>query len=437
MTRSRIFLGGIAAALAAVVVLLGGTFGGSSATRQVAPAVDAAASQLAAGFSGGDTAAYTERLERRVAAKPKDSEALTLLGLAYQQRARETGDPSFYPRSAEALRRVLRLDGDNGLAVTGLAALAASRHRFAEALVFAERARRLRPRAANVYGVLGDALVELGRYDEAFAAIDRMAALRPSLASYARVAYARELLGDTRGAIAAMRLAVAAAGNAENGAWALLQLGHLYFNSGRLVQAESAYRAAAARFPGHIQADAALARVAAARGQTARAVRLYRGVVEAIPLPEYAVTLGDVLAVAGRHAEAREAYALVGVLGRLLEANGVRTDLESAVFELDHGGDVAGALARAREAFGDRRSIEAEDVLAWALYKNGRCEEARRHSIAALRLGTRDALKLFHRGMIERCLGEQTQGRTFLRRALAVNPHFSLLYAPVAGEALR
>jgi tetratricopeptide (TPR) repeat protein len=301
----------------------------------------------------------------------------------------------------------------------------------------AETARALRPRSARVYGALGDALVELGRYDEAFAAFNRMAALRPNLASYARVSYARELLGDTRGAIATMRLAVAAAGNAENAAWGLLQLGNLFFNGGRLAQAEIAYRAAAARFPGYVAADAALARVAAARGELARAARLYRRAVEAVPLPEYAIALGDILTVDGRRAEAREAYALVGVLQRLLEANGVRTDLETALYELDHGGDVAGALARARRAYGDRRSIEAEDVLAWALYKSGRCEEARRHSVAALRLGTRDALKLFHRGMIERCLGEETEGRAFLRRALAVNPHFSLLYAAPAREALR
>ena len=44
-------------------------------------------------------------------------------------------------------------------------------------------------------------------------------------------------------------------------------------------------------------------------------------------------------------------------------------------------------------------------MLAWALARNGRCAEALPYSQAALRLGTQDALKFFHRGMIERCLG--------------------------------
>jgi Flp pilus assembly protein TadD len=115
----------------------------------------------------------------------------------------------------------------------------------------------------------------------------------------------------------------------------------------------------------------------------------------------------------------------------------VRTDLETAIFDLDHGRDFPDALARARRAYVERKSIEGDDVLAWALYRNGRCAEAKRHSARALRLGTRDALKLFHRGMIERCLGRDDVGRSYLRRALETNPHFSLLYVPVAERALR
>jgi hypothetical protein len=49
-----------------------------------------------------------------------------------------------------------------------------------------------------------------------------------------------------------------------------------------------------------------------------------------------------------------------------------------------------------------------------------------------LRLGTLDATKFFHRGMVERCLGHEGGARTWFRRALSLNPHFSLLWGPVA-----
>lgn len=434
------FLVGIAAvAVAGVAVLFGGSLNGSTAGgRSEAAAPEAAAGRLVAGFSPGDTAAYAAQLEGRVAADPADVQSLVLLGLAYQQRARVTGDPSFYPRSGAALSRAAHLDPKNALAATGLAALAASRHRFEQARVLAERARRLAPESAGALGVLGDALVELGRYREAFAVFNRMAALKPNLASYSRISYARELLGDPQGAIAAMRLAVqAGAGTVEPLAWTLVQLGNLYFDTGRLRPAESAYRRALFVLPGYVHARAALARVAAARGRYDAAIRLYRQTVERLPLPQYAVALGDVLSVSGRRTEARQAYGVVDVIQRLFRANGVRTETETALFDLDHGRRLAGALAGAREAERLWPSIYTRDVLAWAFYENGDCEQARRYSRQALRLGTKDALKIFHRGMIELCVGGRAAGRRYLARALEINPHFSLLYVPVAREALR
>jgi Flp pilus assembly protein TadD len=89
-------------------------------------------------------------------------------------------------------------------------------------------------------------------------------------------------------------------------------------------------------------------------------------------------------------------------------------------------------LQLARAARADRPSIDGDDVLAWALTRNGRCTEALPYAQRALRLGTRDAVKLFHRGMVERCLGHQAEARQWFRRALALNSHFSLLWAPVA-----
>jgi tetratricopeptide (TPR) repeat protein len=439
MTRKRICLGLVAALALAAGGLFGGLLADSNSARPVPRAPEAvAAGELLAGFSPGDTAVYARALEQRLARDGDDARALTLLGLAYQQLARESGDPSFYGRSEVALARALRVAPRDHIAVTGLAAVAASRHRFREALGHARRAVRLSPSSAAAYGVLGDALIELGRYEEAFAAFDRMGGVKPTLAAYARVAYARELLGRTDEAVAAMKLAVeAGAGVPEHAAWTLVQLGNLYFNGARLAPAAQAYRGALARVPGYAYADAGLARVAAARGDIDAAVRRYRRALERVPLPEFAVALADTSQAAGRLEEAREAERLVTAMQRLLEANGVRTELETALFDLDRGRRLEAALARAREAFHNAPSIHAEDVLAWALFKNGRCTEARMHSIRALRLGTRDALMHYHRGLIERCLGKRRAGDAHLRKALALNPFFSPLHARVAGKILQ
>ena len=113
----------------------------------------------------------------------------------------------------------------------------------------------------------------------------------------------------------------------------------------------------------------------------------------------------------------------------------MRTELQTAVFDLDHDRHVSDALRRARVAYRSAPGVYAEDALAWGLFRAGRCEEARVHSAHALRLGTREALFTFHRAMIERSLGSPS-ARAWFRRALAINPHFSFLWAPVARRAL-
>jgi tetratricopeptide (TPR) repeat protein len=377
------------------------------------------------------------RLQSGLRAAPKDGSSLDLLGLAYQQRARETGDAVYYTKSEGVLERALALNPHDLLATSGLGSLALSRHRFREALGFGRRARSISPTTARNYGVIGDALVELGRYPEAFRAFDRFAELRPGLAAYARVSHARELLGDVPGAIEAMKLAVdAGSGQGEAEAWTRVQLGKIYWSVGRLSAAASEYRGALRVFPGYPYALDALARVEAARGRLAHAIALEQRASAVIPLPQYVGQLSDLYRAAGKPRLARRQYALIGVIQRLLVANGVKTDLETALFDVDHGVRLSHALALARRARADRPSIDGDDVLAWALARNGRCNEALAYSRSALQLGTQDALKLFHRGMIERCLGNRAGGNAFLHRALALNPHFSVLWSPVARKAL-
>src|SRR2546426_3459730 len=236
MTRGRIALGSAAALIAAAALLLGGVLRGPAPADSKAASARIAPESLTSGFSpDGTTTQLVIRLQTAVRAAPRDVSSLDLLGLAYQQRARETGDPAYYTKSDGVLRRALSLQPNDLLATSGLGSLALSRHRFRDALALGRRARAISPSTARNYGVIGDALVELGRYKQAFAAFDTMARLKPGLAAYARVSYARELLGRRAEAISARELALdAAADQPEATAWTRVQLGKPYWSEGKV-----------------------------------------------------------------------------------------------------------------------------------------------------------------------------------------------------------
>ncbi len=443
MTRTRLALGVTVAVATALALLLGGVLGRSPSAGtegQTGGASAPAAGRALSGFSatGEGTAGEVRRLEAAVAANPADAKSLALLGLAYGQRWRETGDASYVSLEARALREARSVDPKDPLTVEGLGSLALTRHAFRQALELGRRAVRLAPHTASTYGIVGDAEIELGRYAQAFRTFQHMVDLRPSLASYARVSYARELRGDLRGAIAAMEMALAAAaGDREGYAWTAVQLGKLHWLRGEGRAATSLYRSALAVFPGYVYALDALAPVEAARGRLRRAIALERQAVDAIPLPQFVAQLGDLYARAGRPRAARAQYATVRAIERLLVANGVRTDLEAAQFRADHAIEPAQTVALARRARADRPSILGDDTLGWALARAGRCEEALDWSRRALRLGTKDWLLDFHRGTIERCLGHRAAARTWFRKALALNPRFSIRWSPLARRWAR
>jgi tetratricopeptide (TPR) repeat protein len=393
--------------------------------------------ELDAALPLGGTAVAVTRLERAVEANPRDADRLGELGFAYQLRWRETGDPSFLPLSERALRGALEARPRDAAATLGLGNLALIRHDFRGALVLGHKARRRAPFAARPYGVVGDALIELGRYPQAFAAFDRMAAVRPSLASYARVAYARELRGDRGGAVAAMTLALDAAGGVpEPTAWAHVELAKLALGDGRLDAAAEHVRAALTIFPGYVLALEQRARIEATRGRLGAAVVTARRAATAVPLPQFVALLGDLLDRQGRTAAAARQRSTVAAIDRILAANGLRVDLETAVFRADHRIRPEETVRLARRARAERPSIYGDDALGWALARAGRCAEAAPWLDRALRLGTKDALLYFHRGYAAGCAGDRNAMRAWYRRALGQSPAFSVRWAPVAEKAL-
>jgi tetratricopeptide (TPR) repeat protein len=376
-------------------------------------------------------------LQATVRANPRNSGEYVLLADAYMQKVRETGDAAFYVRAQGVLAGARTLAPRDSAVYTGLGTLALARHDFRAGLADGRRAQALAPDLVRPLGVVVDAEVELGRYGAAARTLQRMIDEKPNLASYARVSYFRELHGDLAGAAQAMRLAVDAGGAApENVAYVQSLLAHLELTRGRVAAASRAYRLALYSFPAYAPALAGLARVDLARGRTALGIRRLRAVVSRLPLPEYVVALGEAELAAGRGRAAREDFALVRAEQRLLAANGVNTDTEIAVFEADHGSP-ARAVTLARRSWRSAPSVRSADALGWALTAAGEPRAGLAWARRALRLGSRDPLFLYHAGMAARASGARAAARTYLTRALALNPHFSPLYAPRAKAALR
>ncbi|MDP9445345.1 MAG: hypothetical protein M3P83_13695, partial [Actinomycetota bacterium] len=311
-----------------------------------------------------------------------------------------------------------------------------AQHRFAAALSHARAARAINPYSAVNYGVMSDALIQLGRYREAFGALQRMLDLKPGVASFTRASYAWELRGRLGPARAALERALDTATRPSDIAFCLYYLGELAWNSGQLDRADSYYARGLRQDPSYTALVAGRAKVAAARGNIATAVRRYEEVARRLPLPSHLIAYADLLRSLGRDDAAARQERVVRATQALFAAQGVNVDVELALFDADHGRPRA-ALRAARSAWQRQPSVEAADAYAWALHANGRDRQALRFAREAARLGTKSALFAFHRGMIEKSLGMRAAARASLHRSLQLNPHFSPLLAPRAEAALQ
>lgn len=386
--------------------------------------------------SAGALTGSIEAAQQRLQDVPDDWETWAGLGSAYVEQARVTADPSYYPRAEGALRTSLELHGqDNFQALTGMGALANARHEFATAADYARQSQAVNPAGATSWGVLADALVQLGDYDGATAAVQQMLDLRPGLPSFTRAAYDLELHGRTDEARTLLRQSLDSATSPSDTAFCRTYLGQLAFTLGDLDTAAREYQAGLATSPDDPGLLLGQARVAAAQDRTDAAVAGYQRVVDLRPLPEYLVEYGQLLDSLGRTDEANAQYDLFATAQQLFASNGVQDSLTGALLAADRGaGEQAVVLAQQEWAL--RQNIDAADALGWALHVAGRDAEALPYAQQATAQGTRNAGFLYHRGVIEQALGMDAEARATLTAALATNPYFSPVFALRARQAL-
>lgn len=385
---------------------------------------------------GSPTVAEIDRLNAAVKADPRNAEAQRDLGLALVQRVRETADPSLYAPAMAAFDAALELAPDDALTLAGVAGIQLGKHEFADSLATADRAIELSPSLVPAHAARFDALIELGRYDEAEAAAGVLLGLRIDITTLARVSYLAELKGQLAAALAAMRRAGSSPGLApENTAYVEALLGNLLIYDGDPSGAKAAYETALALVPEHAPSIAGQGRLAVGSGRLDDAMAAFGRAAAIVPLPEYMIALGDVQLAAGNAAAAAQTYDVARAEIQLFQAAGVVVDVDLAVFEADHG-DPQAALEYATAAHTSAATVRSADAVAWALHRLGRDEEAAELSAEALRLGSIDPTLRYHAGAIAAALGDDEAARRDLGLAVELDPGFSAVGAAEARRLL-
>jgi tetratricopeptide (TPR) repeat protein len=377
----------------------------------------------------------------RVQSDPVDFVSYSKLGDAYIRQARETGDISAYQRAQTAFEKALERFPDNPAAQAGLASVHFSLHDFAGALDLATQVYAADPNATSALATIGDANIALGNYDEGRTAYGKLSdAAAFGAPALSRQAHLDELGGNPDRAIELMKQAEALSGanpiSVEAPAFYRLQLGNLYFNTGRYDDAEHWFSTALDSFPDYYPALAGLGNVSAARGDYQQAIDDYEQSVAIVPQPVVLAALGDTYARIGDDKAAQKQYDTVEFIGKLAAINKVLYNRELALFYADHKTKTSTAVELATAELDKRKDVYGYDTLAWALYRDGHPADAVLYARQALALGTRDAKMLFHAGLIDQANGDSARAKDELKEALDLNPHFSVLLEQEARTVL-
>ena len=375
--------------------------------------------------------------QKLTGSNPDNLHYQNLLAGAYIQKMRETTDFGYIDRASRIVERVLLFDPGDYEALRLKSAIGLERHQFAQVAELSRERIKSDPDDAWNWGTLGDALMELGQYDGAADAYQKMVSLRPNQSSYNRASYYRWVTGDPEGAIAIMQQAIAAgSGSPENTAWCLVDLGNMFFKTGRPAQAVEAYQSALRTFRGYYPAYAGLGRVRAAQGHYADAIENFKRSQAAVPMPEYAAALADLYERTGLKTAAKRQRELIDFVDKMARANNEKTNRNLALVYADQGRNLDRALELAEAELEVRADVYTYDALAWALLKTGRAGEAEKAAVQALRLGTPEPGFYYHAGMIAKALGKTDEARKYLQMALSLNPGFDMRPAEIAKATL-
>lgn len=334
------------------------------------------------------------------------------LGWAFVTKARESFDPGFYKLAEQCARSIEKRNPQSQEAMLLRAHVLQNLHRFKESEALARRLVRQRGLSFD-YGLLGDALMEQGKLNDAVEAYQQMMNLKPDLRAYARAAHMRWLKGDLEGAIEAMQLAVSAAtpSDSESSAWVNTRLAFYEFQAGRVNEAKQQCAVALVFQSDYAPTLLLKGKILLAENQFGEAVDALQNAVKLNPLPEYQWTLAEALRVAGREKEAS------AVEAQLCQRGASSDPRTLALYLATRHESPETALRFARAELESRSDVFTHDALAWSLAAAGKVTEAHSEMQRAMAEGTQDARLFFHAGIIASQAGHSADAERWLRKA--------------------
>jgi tetratricopeptide (TPR) repeat protein len=337
---------------------------------------------------------------------------LERLGWAFVAKARESFDPGFYKLAEQCALSIEKRNPQSQEAMLLRAHVLQNLHRFKESEALARRLAQQRGLSFD-YGLLGDALMEQGKLNDAAEAYQRMMNLKPDLRAYARAAHMRWLKGDLSGAIEAMQLAVSAASpsDGESAAWVNTRLATYLFQAGKFDEAEQRCAFALSFQRNYPPTLLLKGKMLLAESRFCEAVDALQSAVKLNPLPEYQWTLAEALRAAGRENEAS------GIEAQLRKGGATSDPRTLALFLATRREFPETALRLAKEELGSRGDIFTHDALAWSLAAAGNLAEAQSEMQCALDEGTEDGRLFFHACVIASLAGRPADAERWLRRA--------------------
>ena len=376
--------------------------------------------------------AAADKLKLALEENPDDKKSMIGLAALYIKEARITGDYMYYNVAAmQQVNKILKDEPDNFEALTYKALIYLSQHHFAEGLEVAQKAKEINPYNAFIYGLLVDANVEMGNYTKAVESSDSMVSIRPDIRSYSRISYLREIYGDYLGAIEAMKLAVGAGIEGEEGTeWARVQLGRLYENTGDLNNAEKNYAITLAIRPDYAYGLAGIARIATVKKDYTKAIDCYRKADSLVSDYAFKEELADVYRLAGQNDKADSlAKAVVESMNKDAKAGltndniGHYADRELAYAYLKIN-DNDRALQHALAEYNRRPdNIDVNETVAWVYYNQKDYDKALLYIKQALKTNCKNPVLLCHAGLIYAKAGQKTTAKLLLEQGLKDNPN--------------